>query len=148
MLWIRVPRRHAAVANDFGDRVAPARDLAVRGQRERRYLAVAMAADAMRVEDGRDVLGVGYVAGRRLVAETANVAADRVRYGLRHGLAGDDFVDGIDQIGRRLFAAGIADAELIVDSSPIADHPVFVEDECLRCADSAELVRHTVTGIL
>ena len=107
-----------------------------------------MAAHAVFVENRRDVLGVRDFAGRRLVAHPADVASNRLGHGLRHRFAGQHFVDRVDQIGRRLLAAGIADAELIVDPAPVPDDLVFVEHEGLRRADRAKLVGHAVAGIL
>ena len=51
------PRRHPLVGDDLGDCFRPRRGLLVRGQRERRGSALAMALPAVLGEDRRHVLG-------------------------------------------------------------------------------------------
>ena len=55
MRRVGVPRRHAAVVDHFEHRVRPRRDVVIVGQRERRDLTLAVAADAVLLQDRRDV---------------------------------------------------------------------------------------------
>ena len=93
-LGVGEPRRHPAIADNFGDRVGPAGDFFVVRHREGGDLTRPMAADAPLIEDPRDLVGVGHLRGRVGGVHAADEAADGSRLGLRTGLAGQKFVDG------------------------------------------------------
>ena len=76
MLWIRKPWWHALVFNDFDDRVFPAHDFVVAGERKRSDFAVTMAFDAAFVEDPGNLIRIGNVAAGFNLADPPNVAPE------------------------------------------------------------------------
>ena len=96
---IRVPRRHPPRAHDFADhRRETAHDGVVR-HRPRADAAVAVAGDAVRRQERRDVVHVGGRIGSVLAVagQAARASASAVR---RHGFAGEQGIQGGGEIAR------------------------------------------------
>ena len=76
VLRIGVPRRHAALIDDFGDHFGPGGRVLIAGERERGDVARVMAFDAAFVEEPRDLVGIRDV-GVRLAARAPGRSGSR-----------------------------------------------------------------------
>src|SRR3954469_6781540 len=99
-----------------------------------------MAFDAALVEERRDVFGISYSAGGRLLAYAADQAADRFSLGDGDWFSGQQLIEGRFQFGVLRLVFDIADAPLIVDAAAIADGAVAIEDENLGRSLGRELI--------
>ena len=87
------PGRHAAVTDDFRDRVGPSGDFRVCRHRKRRDFSSSMARDAAFVEDPSNLIRIRHLRRRIGTVHAANEATDDPRLCFRHRLAGENLVD-------------------------------------------------------
>ncbi len=86
-----------------------------------------MAFDAMLIHDPSNLVGVGDITGLLLVMNATDKATNCPRDGFFDGLCRQQFVDGKGEVLLIDFGSRGADAVLIVDGAPIADHTISVE---------------------
>ena len=143
-----MPGRHPPIADHFGNHLAPAGRFFVGRELERPDLARAMAFDATRLEDRRDIARVG---DRAILFRFAGAADDAAqRFGLRHGhrLVGQQLVDRSPQVFAGGFVADDAHQVLVIDAALVAHHALAIEQKHLRRALGGELVGHFVAAVL
>ena len=106
-----------------------------------------MAFHAAFLQNGGDVLRVSDLAALRLVPDPADETAWSFRRFLAYLFAAQQFVEGLNQVAMRGPGPREADAVLVVDAAPVADHAVFIEHEHLGRAQRPELVGQHVSHI-
>jgi hypothetical protein len=106
-----------------------------------------MAVDAARLNDPRDLIAIGHVPLRSTAAHASDTAANRSNFWRTDGMVGQDRFNRVFQMVLRDGLARIADAELVVDFSVVADHAPLIENERFRRTESAELVGDMVARI-
>src|SRR3954470_10305067 len=106
-LGISRPGRHAPLAHDFLDHLAPALHLFVVLERERPDLPGTMAGHALAVEQAGGVPGVGDLTLRPYFRSSSNQTPADLRRSLRHLLAGQELVNRSGQIAGLDLGLGI-----------------------------------------
>ncbi len=91
---------------------------------------------------------VGDITSRGFLHRPADEATNRLGRCDGHVLAGEDFVEGVGQIGLHALGPLVTNAELVVDATPIEDSSVSAEDECLGSARRAKLIRDGCLSVL
>ena len=151
VLGVGEPRRHLSLVDDLDHHLAPAVDLVVVRQRERRDLAFSMARHAARVQDARDLVRVGHVAVRFDLGNTADDAAGGNRPWGSDLLPGQQLCDRVRQITRLELRLGITgsgtESVLVVDAAEVTDDMVLVQQEGLGSTLCLKQVRDRVVGI-
>src|SRR5262249_53338865 len=104
--------------------------------------------EAVLLQDGSDVLRIGYRAffGRRL--DSADETTRRLCEWLAHRFACQKFLESNCQIPAGRLDAREANTILVIDAAPIANHLLVVEDKNLRGAHGSELIRHDIAYVL
>ncbi len=144
VLGVGHPGRHAAVANDFGNRVSPARNLFVFRHSEGSNLTRTMARDATLVQNPRNLIGEGHLGGRVGGPHPADETADHSGFSLRHRLAGDQLVDRGLKIRLRSRLFDVANSKLVIDATVVTHDAVLIQQEHLGCPGGTELVGNLV----
>ena len=148
VLRIGKPRRHPAAGNDLGDRLGPTGRRVVGRERKRSDLALAVAADAILIENRRDVFGIRDLAAQNRAVHAPNKTTDWHGRRLAHFLAGQQFVHSIDQVIAGCHRAGNAHTVLVVDHPAITHGTTRIKHECVGCALGTKLIGNNVAGIL
>src|SRR5579875_2248093 len=129
--WISIPGRHSPFGDDFADSVRPRQGILEGQQRHRSDLSRTMALLAVVLQDAADLLGVGDAPILFGLGDAADATAGHLRLGHRYQLARQDFVESLREVAAcRFTCPRVADAELIVDTSLVADDAIAVYDDC------------------
>src|SRR5207245_10008822 len=99
------------------------------------------------LQNGRDVPGVGNFAALPLLPDPADETARRLRRLLAYFLAAQQRIERLDQLALHRLGPREADAVLVVDASPVANHALLIEHKDLRRAQGAELIGDHVAHI-
>jgi hypothetical protein len=142
-----VPGRHAFVFDDFRDRLSPARDLVIVGQGERSDVSLAMAFNAVSLQNAGNLVPVrhGPIYGCRRNA--SDVTADGFGERRGNGFALEQFVDRRSQFTANRLVARVTDSKLVVDSSRITNDAFLVQHDHFRSPSRTDRIRQVISHV-